>query len=75
MYDTTSSNSYERVKRLLRNMKDNFLNDVVIILMGNKWYLHHKRAVTTDEAKEFASMYQSVCIHILAVYIPLQQTP
>ena len=41
MYDITSSRSYEEVKRLLRNVKDDFPNDVVVILMGHKCVLHH----------------------------------
>ena len=64
MYDIISNVSYERVKRSLINQKDDFPNDdLVIILVGNKYDLHYERAVTTNEAMKLASMYQSVCTY------------
>ena len=70
MYDITSSSSYKDVQCSLRHLKDIFPNyDTVIMLIGVKGYLHHERAVTTDEAMEFASMYQKcMYISLLCIY-------
>ena len=70
-YDITSSSSYEEVKCSLRHLRDIFPNyDIVIVLLGiiEDCELDFERAVTTDEAKEFASMYQSVCTYPCCVY-------
>jgi Ras-related protein Rab-11A len=50
--------TYENVNRWLKELRDHADNNIVIMLVGNKSDLRHLRAVPTEEAKQFAGMYQ-----------------
>jgi GTPase SAR1 family protein len=47
------------VTRWLKELRDHADSNIVIMLVGNKSDLRHLRAVPTEEAKQFASMYQT----------------
>ncbi|KAF5660907.1 hypothetical protein FHETE_8758 [Fusarium heterosporum] len=54
VYDITSRLSYENASRWLDEVRDHVDDDTVIMLVGNKTDLNHKRVVKTEEAKRFA---------------------
>ncbi len=54
VYDISKRLTYENVPRWLKELRDHADENIVIMLVGNKRDLRHMRAVTTDEAKEFA---------------------
>jgi len=54
VYDISKRITYENVPRWLKELRDHADENIVIMLVGNKRDLRHMRAVTTDEAKEFA---------------------
>lgn len=57
VYDIAKHATYENVTRWLKELRDHADQNIVIMLVGNKSDLKHLRAVPTDEAKEFASMF------------------
>lgn len=56
MYDITKQPSYENVTRWLKELRDHAAANITIMLVGNKSDLRHLRAVTTDDAKNFAGI-------------------
>lgn len=54
VYDVTRHVTFENVERWLKELRDHTEAYVVVMLVGNKADLRHLRAVSTDEAKEFA---------------------
>ena len=58
VYDISKHQTYENVTRWLKELRDHADASIVIMLVGNKSDLRHLRAVSTDEAKQFASMWQ-----------------
>lgn len=58
VYDISKHQTYENVTRWLKELRDHADANIVIMLVGNKSDLRHLRAVPTEEAKQFASMYQ-----------------
>eukprot|EP00053_Salpingoeca_punica_P023482 m.10288 g.10288 ORF g.10288 m.10288 type:complete len:216 (-) comp5173_c0_seq1:513-1160(-) len=54
VYDIAKHMTYENVERWLKELRDHADSNIVIMLVGNKADLRHLRAVTTDEAKQFA---------------------
>lgn len=59
VYDISKHQTYENVQRWLKELRDHADANIVIMLVGNKSDLRHLRAVPTEEAKQFASMFLS----------------
>ena len=62
VYDITKRETFINTQEWLRKAQDFGENQIVISLVGNKCDPNHDRAVTTEEAKEFAGwsyLYQS----------------
>ena len=49
--------SFKNVSKWLAELREHVTSDIVITLVGNKADLRHLRAVSRDEAAEFASKY------------------
>lgn len=54
VFDLTSRDSFNSVDRWYQDLKEVARSDVITVLIGNKLDLEDKRAVTTEEAREFA---------------------
>lgn len=54
VYDIAKRVTFENVDRWLKELKDHAVQNIVIMLVGNKCDLRHLRAVTTEEASAFA---------------------
>ncbi|CAO3677422.1 unnamed protein product [Rhizopus stolonifer] len=54
VYDISKLTTYESVERWLKELRDHADSNIVIMLVGNKSDLKHLRAVTTEDAKQFA---------------------
>ena len=57
MYDISKLQTYENVSRWLKEVRDHADANIVIMLVGNKSDLRHLRAVSTEDAKLFSSMW------------------
>ena len=55
VYAITDRRSYEHVEECLQELRDHADPNIVIMLVGNKCDLQHRREVSTDEAMEYAS--------------------
>jgi Ras-related protein Rab-11A len=55
VYDIAKHVTYDNVTRWLKELRDHADSNIVIMLVGNKSDLRHLRAVTTEEAKQFAA--------------------
>ncbi|XP_068712365.1 ras-related protein Rab-11A-like [Montipora foliosa] len=54
VYDVTQRGTYENLERWLAELADDADSSIVIMLVGTKSDLCHRRAVPTDEAQAFA---------------------
>jgi len=54
VYDISKALTFENVERWLKELRDHAENNIVIMLVGNKSDLKHKRAVATEDAMSFA---------------------
>ncbi|KAJ4753361.1 Ras-related protein Rab-11A [Rhynchospora pubera] len=54
VYDVTKRPTFEHIPRWLDELRAHADRNIVIMLVGNKIDLQDQRAVTTEEAKEFA---------------------
>jgi len=54
VYDITRASTFDHLERWLNELLDHADKNIVVMLVGNKSDLRHLRAVTTDQAKEFA---------------------
>jgi len=54
VYDITRNSTFDHLERWLNELLDHADKNIVVMLVGNKSDLRHLRAVTTDQAKEFA---------------------
>ena len=54
VFDITRRETFENLSKWLEEMEANKTQDIQKILVGNKSDLRHLRAVTKEEAKEFA---------------------
>lgn len=54
VYDISKQVSFENVERWLKELRDHAEPNIVIMLVGNKSDLRHKRAVSTETAMSFA---------------------
>jgi Ras-related protein Rab-11A/Ras-related protein Rab-11B len=57
VYDISNHESFENVKRWLKELREHADANVVVMLIGNKSDLSHLRMVDSDEAMEFAEQY------------------
>ena len=54
VYDITKHVTFENVARWLKELRDHAEANIIIMLVGNKSDLRHRRAVPTEEAMAFA---------------------
>ena len=54
VYDITKHITFDNVARWLKELRDHAESNIVIMLVGNKSDLRHRRAVQTEEAETFA---------------------
>lgn len=54
VYDITKHITFENVARWLKELRDHAEANIIIMLVGNKSDLRHRRAVPTEEAMAFA---------------------
>ncbi|KAG6507631.1 hypothetical protein ZIOFF_032982 [Zingiber officinale] len=54
VYDITRHVTFENLERWLKELRDHTDSNIVIMLVGNKADLRHLRAVSTEDAKDFA---------------------
>eukprot|EP00607_Mallomonas_marina_P003295 CAMPEP_0182427324 /NCGR_PEP_ID=MMETSP1167-20130531/17079_1 /TAXON_ID=2988 /ORGANISM="Mallomonas Sp, Strain CCMP3275" /LENGTH=211 /DNA_ID=CAMNT_0024609477 /DNA_START=124 /DNA_END=759 /DNA_ORIENTATION=+ len=54
VYDISKHVTFENVERWLKELRDHAEPNIVVMLVGNKSDLRHRRAVTTEEAMSFA---------------------
>lgn len=54
VYDISKQITFENVERWLKELRDHAEQNIVIMLVGNKSDLRHRRAVTTEDAMAFA---------------------
>jgi len=54
VYDVTRRDTFEHVGRWLEEARDNAQGSMVVMLIGNKSDLEHRRAVQYDEGRAFA---------------------
>ena len=55
VYDISKHITFENVVRWLKELRDHAEPNIIVMLVGNKSDLRHKRAVPTSEAVAFAS--------------------
>lgn len=56
VYDISKHVTFENVERWLKELRDHAEPNIVIMLVGNKSDLRHRRAVSTEEAMAFAEV-------------------
>jgi GTPase SAR1 family protein len=54
VYDISKRQTFENVDKWLKELRDHALENIVIMLVGNKCDLAHLRSVPTQEAKEYS---------------------
>ncbi len=54
VYDITKHVTFENVARWLKELRDHAEANIVVMLVGNKSDLRHRRAVPTNEGMAFA---------------------
>ena len=54
LYDITTQLSFDNVSKWIKQIKEDASEKVVIILVGNKIDLEHKRAIPTEEGEKIA---------------------
>lgn len=54
LYDISKLATFENIERWLKELRDHAEPDILIMLIGNKSDLRHRRAVTTETAMAFA---------------------
>jgi Ras-related protein Rab-11A len=67
VYDITKHETFANVERWLTELRDHADQNIVIMLVGNKSDLRHLRAVTTEEATEFAEKHNLAFIETSAL--------
>jgi small GTP-binding protein len=58
VYDIAKHLTFENIERWLRELRDHADQNIVIMIVGNKSDLRHLRAVSVEEAKEFAEKHR-----------------
>ena len=57
LYDITTQSSFDNVSKWIKQIKEDASEKVVIILVGNKIDLEHKRAIPTEEGEKIAEEF------------------
>jgi Ras-related protein Rab-11A len=65
VYDISKRQTYENVGRWLNELRESSSSNIATMLVGNKIDLGQLRAVSSEEAKRFASTLFSFCYIIL----------
>jgi len=74
VYDIAKHLTFENIERWLRELRDHADQNIVIMIVGNKSDLRHLRAVSVEEAKEFAEKIVSHSLkHLLWTQPMLKQ--
>jgi Ras-related protein Rab-11A len=56
VYDISKANSFENIKRWLKELRDHADENIVVMMIGNKSDLKHLRSVRFEEAQRFAQI-------------------
>lgn len=67
VYDITKKQTFDNAERWLNELREHADQEIVILLVGNKSDLRHIRAVTTEEAREFAEKHSLFFIETSAL--------
>ena len=67
VYDITRRSTFTNVERWLGELKDHAEPNIVVMLVGNKSDLRHKRAVETEDALRFATEQELAFIETSAM--------
>lgn len=67
VYDISKAVTFENVERWLKELRDHAEPNIVIMLVGNKSDLRHRRAVSTEDAMAFAEKNQLAFIETSAL--------
>lgn len=67
VYDISKRATFENVERWLKELRDHAEPNIVVMLVGNKSDLRHKRAVSTEDAMTFAEENQLAFIETSAL--------
>ncbi|KAJ8497699.1 hypothetical protein OPV22_008251 [Ensete ventricosum] len=59
VYDITRHVTFENIERWLKELREHTDSSTIIMLVGNKADLRHLRAVSTEDAKDFAERENS----------------
>lgn len=54
VYDITNKQSFNDVVKWMQDIEDNCIDDVEIILIGNKCDLNHERVISFEQGRKFA---------------------
>merc|ERR550514_1820330 len=57
VYDITRRETFQQLEKWLTEARDNASANMVIMLIGNKLDLDHKRVVSTEEGQNFAQKH------------------
>jgi Ras-related protein Rab-11A len=67
VYDITRRATFDNVARWLSELKDHAEPNIVVMLVGNKSDLRHKRAVETEDALAFATEHELAFVETSAM--------
>jgi len=67
VYDISKAATFENVERWLKELRDHAESNIVIMLVGNKSDLRHRRAVSTEDAMAFAQTHSLAFIETSAL--------
>jgi Ras-related protein Rab-11A len=67
VYDISKRQTFENAEKWFKELQEHAVEDIVVILIGNKSDLTHLRAVSTDEAREFSSKHKLFFIETSAL--------
>jgi small GTP-binding protein len=57
VYDVTNENSFKNVTKWIRNIKENALDNVKVVLVGNKVDLEQQRVISTEKGQKLAERH------------------
>ena len=67
VYDVTSEKSFDSIDGWIKNVKSEFKNEnIVIVLLGNKWDLENERQITEKQGKKKAINYGVIFFEVSA---------
>ncbi|KAF5304117.1 hypothetical protein FQA39_LY01902 [Lamprigera yunnana] len=66
VYDITDVDSFQRIKRWVKELKKMLGNDVCLVIVGNKTDLEKDRNVSVEDAEEYAAKVGALHFHTSA---------